>query len=481
MWALDVGGSTSWYRVMSLQRIWGRNTYGQMGIGPNFGQGGDQTRYPIPFDPTPIWGFVAKSIRSAWKHSHSIALKYDGTVVASGRNHRGQLGNGTTTNSMVWVSPVPGSIEGSVKQVVANGYSSAVLLTDGRIFSWGDNPGSCKLGLGPGSPNPVLAPLQVQSGGVLFDSISMGFDNMSGIDANGIAYTWGNGSYGQLASGNTSSRNVPTPIDPPPSPATKWVKVSCGKYNIFLIDDAGKLYASGLNGWSSALGVGDNIQKIFPTPVLIPGMPGTRKVVDVCPGEYQTVCLCDDGTGWAWGYNDKGQLGDGTYGNVTKYTPVQISGGPFIATRTGTGQSQHIKDYVSIIGYGANDGGQLGLGAYDSLPHYNGELALLDISFESSLSGDSYKMNVNVIEQMIYVPPGEFWTVHSTGKSSSGDNSDAIPFICESQYSLEKNFHGGTSSVLLRGIPMTLRGGKKYRVATSAGDVTVVFMRHGMS
>ena len=46
-------------------------------------------------------------------------------------------------------------------------------------------------------------------------------------------------------------------------------------------------------------------------------------VTAIAGGSAHTIALKNDGTVWAWGYNDYGQLGDGTYGKRT--TPVQVS------------------------------------------------------------------------------------------------------------------------------------------------------------
>jgi alpha-tubulin suppressor-like RCC1 family protein len=40
-------------------------------------------------------------------------------------------------------------------------------------------------------------------------------------------------------------------------------------------------------------------------------------------GTHQSLFIKSDGSLWATGYNDKGQLGDGT--TVDKSTPVQIN------------------------------------------------------------------------------------------------------------------------------------------------------------
>ena len=47
------------------------------------------------------------------------------------------------------------------------------------------------------------------------------------------------------------------------------------------------------------------------------------KWVSIAAGESHSLGIKSDGTLWAWGYNGKGQLGDGT--TAEKTSPVQTS------------------------------------------------------------------------------------------------------------------------------------------------------------
>ena len=87
-------------------------------------------------------------------------------------------------------------------------------------------------------------------------------------------------------------------------------------------------------------------------------------------GSYYTLSIHPDGTLWAWGLNDVGELGDGTYTNQS--TPVQIgtdtnwrsvsaSGG----TGVGNGKGEHVlavRTDGTLWGWGANIAGQVGDG-----------------------------------------------------------------------------------------------------------------------
>jgi len=69
----------------------------------------------------------------------------------------------------------------------------------------------------------------------------------------------------------------------------------------------------GFNEWGQ-LGDGTTVNRLV--PVLVNTGPGSalvgKKVVAIAAGTFHNLALCSDGTLLAWGYNENGQLGDGT-------------------------------------------------------------------------------------------------------------------------------------------------------------------------
>ena len=61
---------------------------------------------------------------------------------------------------------------------------------------------------------------------------------------------------------------------------------------------------------------------------------GLSSVETIASGDRHAITLKSDGTIWAWGFNDDGQLGDGTTTNSA--TPVQVSGLNLYSTTTPT-------------------------------------------------------------------------------------------------------------------------------------------------
>ncbi|MCL2890742.1 MAG: hypothetical protein FWF40_02475, partial [Methanomassiliicoccaceae archaeon] len=133
--------------------------------------------------------------------------------------------------------------------------------------------------------------------------------------------------------------------------------VAAGYYHTVAIRDDGTLWAWGLND-KGQLGIGvSGASRITPVQV------GTdNDWSQVAVGYIHTVAIKEDGTLWAWGLNDKGQLGDGT--NTNRDTPVQEATGStdWEYASAGGDHTVAIKDDGTLWAWGLNDFGQLGNG-----------------------------------------------------------------------------------------------------------------------
>jgi alpha-tubulin suppressor-like RCC1 family protein len=73
------------------------------------------------------------------------------------------------------------------------------------------------------------------------------------------------------------------------------------------------------------------------------------------------LALRSDGTVWAWGSNEDGQLGDGTTTN--RSTPVQVSGlSNVTAVAAGASHSLALRGDGTVWAWGGRNFGQLGDG-----------------------------------------------------------------------------------------------------------------------
>ena len=76
-----------------------------------------------------------------------------------------------------------------------------------------------------------------------------------------------------------------------------------------------------VNRWRGQLGLNDNLDRHVPTQV-----PGLAHITKIAAGTDHALALQDDGTIWAWGKNDRGQLGDNT--KTDSAYPVKVTNLP---------------------------------------------------------------------------------------------------------------------------------------------------------
>ena len=164
----------------------------------------------------------------------------------------------------------------------------------------------------------------------------------------------------------------------------QWAAVVAGgKHNVARHQD-GNLYAFGnnINGQ-----LGDNTTIARNKPVLVAGANLTWK--QVAAGEFHTLALRADGTLWAWGFNQNGQLGDGT--QTTRLMPTKIGAGKWLYVAAGKAHSIGIDDKGALWTWGRNADGQLGdTTRIDRLAPVRAG-ALIDV-YTSAAAGDTHSL-----------------------------------------------------------------------------------------
>ena len=131
-------------------RGWGRNNLGQLGLG-NF-----DTPQPSPVTIPDFGNITAISAGEFF----TLFLKADGTVLATGDNTFGQLGDGTQT---VRSSPVAVINLSNVVATSASQLHSLALLQDGTMMAWGRNAEGQLGNGGGGSGQFSAAPVPVSN------------------------------------------------------------------------------------------------------------------------------------------------------------------------------------------------------------------------------------------------------------------------------------------------------------------------------
>jgi alpha-tubulin suppressor-like RCC1 family protein len=304
--AIAVGGNQCLaLRTDGSVWAWGGNSRGQLGDGT--GANSDT--------PVAVSGLGAGVVAIAAGYQNSLALKSDGSVWAWGRNDRGQLGNGTGNDSVV---PVPISgLASRVIQIADGDDFSLALRTDGSVWGWGNNFSGQ---LGNATRENLNTPTPVKGLVASVKAIAVGEGHSLALLANGSVLAWGKNTSGQLGNGTIRDTSVPTPVSGLGSGVIA-VAVGRGDFSLALKSD-GSVWAW---GWGAAgqLGDGSSDDRHVPTPVT--GL--WNGVTAIAGGGFGGIALKSDGSVWAWGTNNHGELGNGiTQPEGGSYVPVQVVG-----------------------------------------------------------------------------------------------------------------------------------------------------------
>ncbi len=219
-------------------------------------------------------------------------------------------GNVSAASSPLTVTTVS-QLEDLVQLPPTQGESSAAFVRgDGTLWSWGSNNNG---ELGDSTTNNRHAPVQTVGNMTNVKQVAAGSDHMVAIKKDGSLYAWGYNGHGQIGDNSTTGRVTPTRI----TNTNDFVAVGAGDNHSLALKNDGTVWTWGRNN-SGQLGIGaSTANQLIPVRV-----PNLDNVVAIAAGEEFSMALKSDGTVWAWGDNDSGQLGDDT--KVNKNTPVQV-------------------------------------------------------------------------------------------------------------------------------------------------------------
>jgi len=317
---------------------WGRNDYGQLGVGMLQGYAtlplvvsglSDVVAVSAGFDYTlalkadgTVWGWgdnngslgdgigslrtlpaqavgLTNIIAISAGVQHSLALRGDGTVWAFGHNGYGQLGDGTQTDRMTPVQVV--GLTG-VKQISAGGNRSLAVKTDGTVWGWGQFTGSSGQS---STPVPLAGLANIRS-------VSAGAFHCAAVDNDGAVWTWGSNQYGELGDG-TNVAHGPAKVPG----LSGMTAVGTGNETTMCLSSDGTVWTWGMSLYGQ-LGSGNNSSSYVPYHV-----SGPTGVTSIGMNAYHVGGLNPNGTLWLWGTGTYGQLGDGT--TFDHYLPNQVS------------------------------------------------------------------------------------------------------------------------------------------------------------
>ena len=313
---------------------WGNNAQGQLGDGTNIDKS-------IPVQVLNLISVIAVSAGN----SHNLALKSDGTVWAWGNNSNGGLGDGTNVNR---ATPVKVQALSDIIAISAGELFSLALKVDGTVWAWGNNTHG---ELGDGTLISKITPVKVKNiSSIIF--IYSGDQNGMALKSDGTVWTWGANTFGQLGDGTTTNKSAPVQVQN----LLNVVSISAGAYHSVGLKSDGTVWTWGVNTFGQ---LGDGTTTNKSVPVIVPNLPNIKAVY---AGTQHSIALRSDGIVWSWGNNQFGQLGIGSQISSTTI-PVQVPTLPIINSLVAGGSSSFAKANDGIVwAWGLNEKGQLGNG-----------------------------------------------------------------------------------------------------------------------
>ena len=379
---------------------WGDNSYGQLGAG-------DKLKFS--YKPLRIEGFE-NSVSVSVGNGFILALKGNGTVWGVGSNLHGQISDTRAADKVY--EPIQVPKVSSIKAISAGINYSMASRTDGSVYIWGSyiNRGSSTRKYPPElvrnfSDSESVAALRynavaIKSAGSVWTfrgtvvkaeaidnipniaAISEGIYRTFGLDSEGDVWYWSTngqgavkltgvsgvkelcdaGGFKTLALDNTgrvwiwdNEELVPRRVFGIDAVSA----ISAGDRHVAVLKSDGTLWAWGDNNVGQ-LGYGANF--LEPEPIVVPDF---KDVKTVAASQKYTLALKKDGTVWAWGDNSYGQLGVGT--KVESLIPLKIEGlDNIISISAGNTHALALKSDGTLWAWGSNGAGELGDGTYEN-------------------------------------------------------------------------------------------------------------------
>lgn len=273
---------------------------------------------------------------------HSLAIRFDGALLAWGGNDHGQLGNGMT-------SPVarPVKVMEDVSQVAAGAFHTLAIKMDNTLWAWGENAyGQLGTGRSGGLASVFDEGVDAKIPRKILDQaaqVTAGSTYTLALRQDATLWFWG-----ELGGARST-----TPVQV----TGRTRAMAAGGSGFLTVDTDGNLYE-----WSpppppmSRTGnkiASDNKIELFTSSSKL-----MENVVAVAAGKSHNLAVSNDGVLYAWGGNEWGQLGDGTTNSAVR--PVKVLD-QVRAAMAGSGYSAAVTYGGALYTWGHNSFLVLGL------------------------------------------------------------------------------------------------------------------------
>lgn len=280
----------------------------------------------------------------------SVATISLGTITAKSPGQatitfKAKDGSGVSATCKVTVEgevPVPSDLlQGDIKQVSTGLCHTMIVMSDGSLWACGRNDYGQ---LCDSTTESISTPKKVMDG---VEYVAAGIYYTMFIKTDGSLWACGKNQYGQLGDRTTTNRSSPVKVMDDVS------TVSANYYHTMIVKTDGSLWVCGYNEYYQ-LGDGTSYNRSTPKQIL-------TDVKAVSTGYWHSLALKTDGSLWVWGQDDRGQLAGAkiTSDNSTRVPEKVMTG--VSAISAGENYTMIIKSDGTLWACGSNDYGQLAL------------------------------------------------------------------------------------------------------------------------
>lgn len=367
---------------------------------------------------------------SAGEH-YTVAVAEDGSLWGWGYDN-------VLTSGEILTIPKQLNTPPGVKftQVVVDYSALLALASDGTAYFMGACNYRCGIAGLFNSYDLVfsLTPVTMPDG-VVFTQISIGTFDAAAIGSDGNVYTWGQNISGELNNGGAydGGRLIPGRALTPEG--VTFSQVNVGRTTIAAVTTDGAIHMWGEN--IGHLGV-----ETFPVGV-------TFTQVQIAPNNSHALALANDGTVWAWGLNDYGQLGDGTWNSRKDPELVHLPPGEHVTQIAVNYSSSYASTGTKVWSWGSNDTAQLG----SSIPIGNDSpfpsLVALDSRLGPITQITANKDGTSESFAMALMDNGTIygWGANSAGELGNGSDSTQTNLTPVDTTSVGGSFEDGDSAI----------------------------------